>query len=98
MIGKVGTILVREYQCELYGVGRIAREASVMAIGVDEQPNKECLKRIGIGRSRPLKSLFSSSCSEVRKASVPYRDSKLTRLCNLQSGHGHVCEYENQKE
>ncbi|KAI8024793.1 hypothetical protein LOK49_LG02G00247 [Camellia lanceoleosa] len=50
MIGKVGTILAEEnINVSFMSVGRIApRKQAVMAIGVDEQPNKECLKRIGI--------------------------------------------------
>ncbi|GMP38404.1 hypothetical protein CsSME_00009657 [Camellia sinensis var. sinensis] len=49
MIGKVGTILAEEnINVSFMSVGRIApRKQAVMAIGVDEQPNKECLKRIG---------------------------------------------------
>ncbi|XP_060176020.1 D-3-phosphoglycerate dehydrogenase 1, chloroplastic-like [Lycium barbarum] len=49
MIGKVGSILSEEnVNVSFMSVGRIApRKHAVMAIGVDEQPTKEALKRIG---------------------------------------------------
>nr|XP_016515968.1 PREDICTED: D-3-phosphoglycerate dehydrogenase 1, chloroplastic-like [Nicotiana tabacum] len=49
MIGKVGSILSEEnVNVSFMSVGRIApRKHAVMAIGVDEQPSKESLKRIG---------------------------------------------------
>ncbi|CAL0320760.1 unnamed protein product [Lupinus luteus] len=49
MIGKVGSILGEEnINVSFMSVGRTApRKQAVMAIGVDEQPNKEVLKRIG---------------------------------------------------
>ncbi|KAE8692672.1 D-3-phosphoglycerate dehydrogenase 1 [Hibiscus syriacus] len=49
MIGKVGSILGEEnVNVSFMSVGRIApRMHAVMAIGVDEQPRKESLKRIG---------------------------------------------------
>ncbi|GMJ03505.1 phosphoglycerate dehydrogenase 1, embryo sac development arrest 9 [Hibiscus trionum] len=49
MIGKVGRILGEEnVNVSFMSVGRIApRTHAVMAIGVDEQPRKETLKRIG---------------------------------------------------
>ncbi|CAH9079834.1 unnamed protein product [Cuscuta epithymum] len=49
MIGKVGSILGQEnVNVSFMSVGRIApRKHAVMAIGVDEQPSKESLKRIG---------------------------------------------------
>ncbi|GAV62290.1 2-Hacid_dh domain-containing protein/ACT domain-containing protein/2-Hacid_dh_C domain-containing protein [Cephalotus follicularis] len=49
MIGKVGSILGEEnVNVSFMSVGRTApRKQAVMAIGVDEPPSKECLKRIG---------------------------------------------------
>ncbi|XVF45075.1 hypothetical protein PTKIN_Ptkin02bG0176500 [Pterospermum kingtungense] len=49
MIGTVGSILGEEnVNVSFMSVGRIApRKHAVMAIGVDEQPSKESLKRIG---------------------------------------------------
>ncbi|PHU04741.1 D-3-phosphoglycerate dehydrogenase 1, chloroplastic [Capsicum chinense] len=49
MIGKVGSILSEgNVNVSFMSVGRIApRKHAVMAIGVDEQPSKESLKRIG---------------------------------------------------
>ncbi|ESW15056.1 hypothetical protein PHAVU_007G040600 [Phaseolus vulgaris] len=49
MIGKVGSVLGDEnVNVSFMSVGRIApRKHAVMAIGVDEQPTKESLKRIG---------------------------------------------------
>ncbi|KAJ8553951.1 hypothetical protein K7X08_024629 [Anisodus acutangulus] len=49
MIGKVGSVLGEEnVNVSFMSVGRIApRKQAVMAIGVDEQPSKESLKRIG---------------------------------------------------
>ncbi|OAY45539.1 D-3-phosphoglycerate dehydrogenase 1, chloroplastic [Manihot esculenta] len=49
MIGKVGSILGEEnVNVSFMSVGRIApRKQAVMAIGVDDQPKKESLKRIG---------------------------------------------------
>ncbi|KAF2318659.1 hypothetical protein GH714_009651 [Hevea brasiliensis] len=49
MIGKVGSVLGEEnVNISFMSVGRIApRKQAVMAIGVDEQPKKETLKRIG---------------------------------------------------
>ncbi|RDX82573.1 D-3-phosphoglycerate dehydrogenase 1, chloroplastic, partial [Mucuna pruriens] len=49
MIGKVGNILGDEnVNVSFMSVGRIApRRQAVMAIGVDDQPSKETLKRIG---------------------------------------------------
>ncbi|XP_059304034.1 D-3-phosphoglycerate dehydrogenase 3, chloroplastic-like [Lycium ferocissimum] len=49
MIGKVGSVLGEEnVNVSFMTVGRIApRKQAVMAIGVDEQPSKESLKRIG---------------------------------------------------
>lgn len=49
MIGKVGSILGEEnVNVSFMSVGRIApRKQAVMAIGVDDQPNKSTLKRIG---------------------------------------------------
>ncbi|KAK4377254.1 hypothetical protein RND71_003550 [Anisodus tanguticus] len=49
MIGKVGSILSEEnVNVSFMSVGRIApRKHAVMAIGVDEEPTKESLKRIG---------------------------------------------------
>ncbi|OIW12883.1 hypothetical protein TanjilG_24816 [Lupinus angustifolius] len=49
MIGKVGSVLGQEnVNVSFMSVGRIApRKHAVMAIGVDEQPNKETLKKIG---------------------------------------------------
>lgn len=49
MIGKVGTILGEEnVNVSFMTVGRIApRKQAVMTIGVDEEPSKEALKRIG---------------------------------------------------
>ncbi|PNX73858.1 d-3-phosphoglycerate dehydrogenase chloroplastic-like, partial [Trifolium pratense] len=49
MIGKVGSILGEEnVNVSFMSVGRIApRKQAVMAIGVDDQPRKETLKRIG---------------------------------------------------
>lgn len=49
MIGKVGTILAEEnVNVSFMSVGRIApRKQAVMAIGVDERPSKETLKKIG---------------------------------------------------
>ncbi|OMO63284.1 hypothetical protein COLO4_32602 [Corchorus olitorius] len=49
MIGKVGSILGEEnVNVSFMSVGRIApRKQAVMAIGVDEPPSKESLKRIG---------------------------------------------------
>lgn len=49
MIGKVGNILGEEnVNVSFMSVGRIApRKHAVMAIGVDEEPSKEALKRIG---------------------------------------------------
>ncbi|KAK3434530.1 hypothetical protein EUGRSUZ_D02002 [Eucalyptus grandis] len=49
MIGTVGTILGEEnVNVSFMSVGRIAlRKQAVMAIGVDDQPSKETLKRIG---------------------------------------------------
>lgn len=49
MIGKVGSILGQEnVNVSFMSVGRIApRKHAIMAIGVDEQPSKESLKRIG---------------------------------------------------
>ncbi|KAJ1402899.1 S-adenosyl-L-homocysteine hydrolase, NAD binding domain [Sesbania bispinosa] len=49
MIGQVGSILGEEnVNVSFMSVGRIApRKQAVMAIGVDEQPKKETLKRIG---------------------------------------------------
>ncbi|XP_016461776.1 D-3-phosphoglycerate dehydrogenase 3, chloroplastic-like [Nicotiana tabacum] len=49
MIGKVGSILSEEnVNVSFMSVGRVApRKHAVMAIGVDEQPSKESLKRIG---------------------------------------------------
>ncbi|EEF52345.1 D-3-phosphoglycerate dehydrogenase 3, chloroplastic [Ricinus communis] len=49
MIGKVGSILGEEnVNVSFMTVGRIApRKQAVMTIGVDEEPNKEALKRIG---------------------------------------------------
>ncbi|GAA0144790.1 dehydrogenase [Lithospermum erythrorhizon] len=49
MIGKVGSILGEEnVNVSFMSVGRIApRKHAVMAIGVDEPPSKEALKRIG---------------------------------------------------
>ncbi|XP_048337405.2 D-3-phosphoglycerate dehydrogenase 1, chloroplastic [Ziziphus jujuba] len=49
MIGNVGSILGEEnVNVSFMSVGRIApRKQAVMAIGVDEQPSKSCLKRIG---------------------------------------------------
>ncbi|CAA2997254.1 D-3-phosphoglycerate dehydrogenase 1, chloroplastic-like [Olea europaea subsp. europaea] len=49
MIGKVGSILGEEnVNVSFMSVGRIApRKQAVMAIGVDEEPSKKSLKRIG---------------------------------------------------
>ncbi|KAK0582359.1 hypothetical protein LWI29_024667 [Acer saccharum] len=49
MIGKVGSVLGEEnVNVSFMSVGRIApRKQAVMAIGVDEQPTKETLKKIG---------------------------------------------------
>ncbi|XP_050213392.1 D-3-phosphoglycerate dehydrogenase 3, chloroplastic-like [Mercurialis annua] len=49
MIGKVGSILGEEnVNVSFMTVGRTApRKQAVMTIGVDEEPNKEALKRIG---------------------------------------------------
>lgn len=49
MIGKVGSVLGEEnVNVSFMSVGRVApRKQAVMAIGVDEQPSKESLKRIG---------------------------------------------------
>ncbi|XP_057989744.1 D-3-phosphoglycerate dehydrogenase 3, chloroplastic isoform X2 [Hevea brasiliensis] len=49
MIGKVGSILGEEnVNVSFMTVGRIApRKQAVMTIGVDEEPSKEALKRIG---------------------------------------------------
>ncbi|CAK9136465.1 unnamed protein product [Ilex paraguariensis] len=49
MIGKVGSILGEEgVNVSFMSVGRIApRKQAVMAIGVDDQPSKDSLKRIG---------------------------------------------------
>ncbi|KAL5194901.1 D-3-phosphoglycerate dehydrogenase 1, chloroplastic [Glycine soja] len=49
MIGKVGSVLGEEnVNVSFMSVGRIApRKQAVMAIGVDEQPSKESLKKIG---------------------------------------------------
>lgn len=49
MIGKVGSILGSEnVNVSFMSVGRVApRKHAVMAIGVDEQPSKETLKKIG---------------------------------------------------
>ncbi|KAL4179652.1 hypothetical protein AMTRI_Chr13g88350 [Amborella trichopoda] len=49
MIGRVGSILGEEnVNVSFMSVGRIApRKHAVMAIGVDEEPNKETLKKIG---------------------------------------------------
>ncbi|KAJ1397342.1 S-adenosyl-L-homocysteine hydrolase, NAD binding domain [Sesbania bispinosa] len=49
MIGQVGSILGEEnVNVSFMSVGRIApRKQAVMAIGVDEQPKKETLKKIG---------------------------------------------------
>ncbi|KAF3435460.1 hypothetical protein FNV43_RR22549 [Rhamnella rubrinervis] len=49
MIGKVGSILGEEnVNVSFMSVGRIApRKQAVMAIGVDDQPSKSSLKRIG---------------------------------------------------
>ncbi|EOX98350.1 D-3-phosphoglycerate dehydrogenase isoform 2 [Theobroma cacao] len=49
MIGRVGSILGEEnVNVSFMSVGRIApRKQAVMAIGVDEQPSKESLKKIG---------------------------------------------------
>lgn len=49
MIGKVGSILGSEnVNVSFMSVGRVApRKHAVMAIGVDEQPRKETLKKIG---------------------------------------------------
>ncbi|KAE9618688.1 hypothetical protein Lal_00047463 [Lupinus albus] len=49
MIGKVGSVLGQEnVNVSFMSVGRIApRKQAVMAIGVDEQPRKESLKKIG---------------------------------------------------
>ncbi|KAF9603467.1 hypothetical protein IFM89_036270 [Coptis chinensis] len=49
MIGKVGTILAEgNVNVSFMSVGRIApRKQAVMAIGVDEKPSKETLKKIG---------------------------------------------------
>ncbi|MCD7462997.1 D-3-phosphoglycerate dehydrogenase 1, chloroplastic [Datura stramonium] len=49
MIGKVGSILSEEnVNVSFMSVGRIApRKHAIMAIGVDEQPTNESLKRIG---------------------------------------------------
>jgi D-3-phosphoglycerate dehydrogenase len=49
MIGKVGSILGEEnVNVSFMSVGRIApRKQAVMAIGVDDQPRKKTLKRIG---------------------------------------------------
>ncbi|KAK4345360.1 hypothetical protein RND71_035536 [Anisodus tanguticus] len=49
MIGKVGSILSEEnVNVSFMSVGRIApRKHAIMAIGVDEEPTKESLKRIG---------------------------------------------------
>ncbi|KAJ4963022.1 hypothetical protein NE237_022961 [Protea cynaroides] len=49
MIGKVGSVLGEEnVNVSFMSVGRIApRKQAVMAIGVDEEPSKESLKKIG---------------------------------------------------
>ncbi|KAL1296057.1 hypothetical protein HN51_056827 [Arachis hypogaea] len=49
MIGKVGSVLGQEnVNVSFMSVGRIApRKQAVMAIGVDEQPSKDTLKKIG---------------------------------------------------
>lgn len=49
MIGKVGSILSEgNVNVSFMSVGRVApRKHAVMAIGVDDQPSKEILKRIG---------------------------------------------------
>ncbi|OIV91108.1 hypothetical protein TanjilG_30330 [Lupinus angustifolius] len=49
MIGKVGSVLGQEnVNVSFMSVGRIApRKQAVMAIGVDEEPRKESLKKIG---------------------------------------------------
>lgn len=49
MIGKVGSILGDEnVNVSFMSVGRIApRNQAVMAIGVDEEPSNQCLKKIG---------------------------------------------------
>ncbi|KAK7822861.1 d-3-phosphoglycerate dehydrogenase 1 [Quercus suber] len=49
MIGTVGSILGEEnVKVSFMSVGRIApRKQAVMAIGVDDQPSKEALKKIG---------------------------------------------------
>ncbi|EPS63421.1 phosphoglycerate dehydrogenase [Genlisea aurea] len=49
MIGKVGTVLAEEnVNVSFMTVGRIApRKQAVMAIGVDEEPSKEALRKIG---------------------------------------------------
>ncbi|KAF7840783.1 D-3-phosphoglycerate dehydrogenase 1, chloroplastic-like [Senna tora] len=49
MIGKVGSVLGEEnVNVSFMSVGRIApRKQAVMAIGVDDQPSKETLKKIG---------------------------------------------------
>lgn len=49
MIGKVGSILAEDnVNVSFMSVGRMApRKQAVMAIGVDEEPSKESLKKIG---------------------------------------------------
>ncbi|KAF6176196.1 hypothetical protein GIB67_023487 [Kingdonia uniflora] len=49
MIGRVGSILGQEnVNVSFMSVGRIApRKQAVMAIGVDDEPNKDALKKIG---------------------------------------------------
>ncbi|URD95619.1 D-3-phosphoglycerate dehydrogenase [Musa troglodytarum] len=49
MIGTVGSILGEQnVNVSFMSVGRIApRKHAVMAIGVDEEPTKEALKKIG---------------------------------------------------
>lgn len=49
MIGKVGSVLGEEnVNVSFMSVGRIApRKQAVMAIGVDEPPSKDALKKIG---------------------------------------------------
>ncbi|KAK1323287.1 hypothetical protein QJS10_CPA02g01432 [Acorus calamus] len=49
MIGQVGSILAeKNVNVNFMSVGRTGpREQAIMAIGVDEEPDKECLKKIG---------------------------------------------------
>ena len=48
MIGKVGNILgSQNVNVSFMSVGRTILKKAIMAIGVDEEPSKETLKKIG---------------------------------------------------